>query len=154
MCHERVLVSGDGQDEWIAHPTRGEFKPCGTYPPVRTAGSGQTLTRTSDSGRKMTLRVDGSGNPIGRWRYSNGQEVPAYDRSLHPCPIACGNGATKTSVNMGKTLFMANTSKLVRYIDPAAAESEGVEQPQSAAKRFPWLLVIALAVGAFLLFRK
>lgn len=34
-CYERVMVIPPGENDWIAHPTRGAFKLCGSYPPVK-----------------------------------------------------------------------------------------------------------------------
>lgn len=124
ICVERVLVYPPGGDGWIAHPTRGEFQPCGTYPPVRETSSGNKITRTSDSGRKMTLVVDRAGAPF----------------------------ATK-SVNMGRSVHLRQHQPLVRYLEPGQEDEETGEEPKTATGKFPWLLVGALVVGAFILFR-
>jgi hypothetical protein len=122
---------------------------------VETTRSGlDEIARISDSGRKMTLVIDRAGNPVDRWRYSNGKEVPAYDRKALPCPTDCGGiPFTTKSVNMGQSIHLRQHQPLVRYLEPGQEDKETGEEPKAANGKFPWLLVGALAVGAFILFR-
>jgi hypothetical protein len=59
-CMERILVIPPGGDEWLAHPTRGWWKPCGTYPPIRTTYGGGSTGFGKDVSSKSAINMGGS----------------------------------------------------------------------------------------------
>lgn len=141
-CLERIeYLSPEG--EWVQHPTRGSWQPCGTY----------ARTSASDNLQKEKITVAPSfiaDEPCPYHCPDNNVEAIVRDRN------SAEDLGAKHAVDLGKSIHSIQRQSMVAYLPGQEPEDPTDETPkQEKKKSFPWLfLVAALVVGYFILFRK